>query len=115
MFAPSETDQYICAIADPATKGRVASDLQSRAAECSTLVYPLFILGADCRLGAGRALPSVVLATKATLGSFVTILPGVRVGDRAVVRSGAIVTKNVPAGRTVFRVPAKLICTRAAK
>ena len=48
-------------------------------------------------------------------GSHACVLPGLRVGDRAVVGAGAVVTRNVSAGSTMFGVPAKLICTKAAK
>ncbi len=47
-------------------------------------------------------------------GSHAFVLPGVRVGDGAVVGAGAVVTRNVPAGCTVFGVPARQIVTRAA-
>lgn len=48
-------------------------------------------------------------------GSHACVLPGLRVGDRAVVGAGTVVTRNVPAGSTMFGVPARLICTRAAE
>jgi acetyltransferase-like isoleucine patch superfamily enzyme len=38
-----------------------------------------------------------------------TILPGVSVGDNAVIGAGAVVLKDVPAGATVFGNPAKVI------
>src|ERR1035437_5203074 len=47
VFEPSETDRYICAIGDQATKRRVVSDLQARGAEFSTLVHPSFIIGVE--------------------------------------------------------------------
>jgi sugar O-acyltransferase (sialic acid O-acetyltransferase NeuD family) len=157
-FAPAETDRYICAIGDPATKQRVVTGLLARNAQFLTLIHPSVIIAADCRIGAGCILcPSVVLTTNVTLGRFVTlnvgatvghdvgmgdwctvsghaditgkvslgeavfagshacVLPGLRVGDRAVVGAGAVVTRNVSAGSTMFGVPAKLICTKAAK
>jgi sugar O-acyltransferase (sialic acid O-acetyltransferase NeuD family) len=157
-FAPSETDRYVCAIGDPATKQRVVTGLLARGAQFSNLVHPSVILGLDCRIGAGCVLcPRVVLTTHVTLGRFVTlnvaatvghdvgmgdwctlsahadmtgnvmlgeavfagshacVLPGLRVDDRAVVGAGAVVTRNVPARSSVFGVPAKLICTKAAK
>ena len=40
------------------------------------------------------------------------ILPGITVGDRAVVGAGSIVTHNVPADTTVFGNPAKVVFSR---
>lgn len=43
------------------------------------------------------------------IGSNATILPGVAVGDGAIVAAGAVVTKDVAAGAVVGGVPAKII------
>lgn len=43
------------------------------------------------------------------VGSHAVILPGVKVGDGAQVSVGSIVTEDVPAGTTVFGVPAAVI------
>ncbi|AFY40828.1 acyltransferase [Nostoc sp. PCC 7107] len=45
----------------------------------------------------------------ASIGSNATILPGVTVGEKAIVGSGAVVTKNVPDYAIVVGVPAKVI------
>lgn len=51
----------------------------------------------------------------ASLGSGAVILGGVRIGERAVVGAGAVVTKDVPAGETVAGNPARPIRTRALR
>ncbi len=43
------------------------------------------------------------------IGSHVTILPGVTVGDYAIIAAGAVVAQDVPAGVIVGGVPAKVI------
>ena len=43
------------------------------------------------------------------IGANVTVLPGVTIGDNAVIAAGAVVTKDVPANVVVAGVPAKVI------
>lgn len=51
----------------------------------------------------------VYIEDKVWLGSNVTVLPGVRIGEGAIVAAGAVVTRDVEAGTVVGGVPAKLI------
>jgi acetyltransferase-like isoleucine patch superfamily enzyme len=54
--------------------------------------------------------PSAVhIENKAWIGSNATILPGVTIGEGAIVAAGAVVSKDVPAGTIVGGVPAKII------
>jgi UDP-2-acetamido-3-amino-2,3-dideoxy-glucuronate N-acetyltransferase len=45
----------------------------------------------------------------ASIGGNATILPGVTIGEKAMVGAGAVVTKDVPAGAVVIGNPAKIV------
>jgi acetyltransferase-like isoleucine patch superfamily enzyme len=51
------------------------------------------------------------IKTNAWIGAGATILPGVTIGENAVVAAGAVVSKDVPANTVVGGVPAKIIKT----
>ncbi len=51
----------------------------------------------------------VILGNNVWLGCHVTVLPGVTVGDNAIIGAGAVVTKDVPSGETWGGVPARQI------
>lgn len=51
----------------------------------------------------------IVIKKRAWLGAGVTVLPGVTIGENAVVAAGAVVTKDVPANTMAAGVPAKVI------
>jgi acetyltransferase-like isoleucine patch superfamily enzyme len=52
---------------------------------------------------------SVVLGRNVWVGANVTILPGVTVGDDAVLGAASVVTKDVPAGAIVVGSPARVV------
>lgn len=51
----------------------------------------------------------IVIGRNVWLGANSTILPGVCIGENAVIAAGAVVTKNVPAGTVAAGIPAKPI------
>jgi len=53
----------------------------------------------------------IVVKRNAWIGAGATILPGVTIGENAVVAAGAVVSKDVPANAIVGGVPAKIIKT----
>ncbi|UOR00049.1 sugar O-acetyltransferase [Hymenobacter sp. 5317J-9] len=57
-----------------------------------------------------RLLP-IVIRRNAWIGAGATILPGVTVGENAVVAAGAVVNRDVPANTVVGGVPAKVVKT----
>jgi acetyltransferase-like isoleucine patch superfamily enzyme len=59
-----------------------------------------------------RRLVGAIVENEAVIGANATILPGVRIGERAVVAAGSVVTKDVPPDTIVAGVPARPIGTR---
>lgn len=53
----------------------------------------------------------VVIKDGAYIGAYSQIMPGVTIGEGALVAAGSIVTKSVPAGVVVAGNPAKYVCT----
>jgi acetyltransferase-like isoleucine patch superfamily enzyme len=53
----------------------------------------------------------ILIKRNAWIGAAATILPGVTVGENAIVAAGAVVSKDVPANTIVGGVPAKFIKT----
>ncbi len=60
---------------------------------------------------AGRLGP-IVIEDRVWLGSRVTVLKGVTIGEAAVVSAGAVVTRDIPAGCVAAGVPARPIAHR---
>lgn len=50
-----------------------------------------------------------IVKAGATIGANATILPGITIGEKAMVGAGAVVTKDVPAGAVVIGNPAKIV------
>lgn len=59
----------------------------------------------------GVELKPVYIHRNAWIGTNATILPGVTVGENAVVAAGAVVTRNVPANTVVAGIPARVVKT----
>lgn len=56
-------------------------------------------------------LKSILIKRNAWIGAAATILPGITIGENAVVAAGAVVNKDVPDNTIVAGVPAKIIRT----
>ncbi len=60
----------------------------------------------------GHEAGPVRIGTDVWIGAGCIVLPGVRIGDHAVVAAGSVVTKEVPPGAIVGGVPARIIRMR---
>jgi UDP-2-acetamido-3-amino-2,3-dideoxy-glucuronate N-acetyltransferase len=56
-----------------------------------------------------KSFPQTIVRRGASIGASATLLPGVEIGEGAMVGAGAVVTKNVPAGATVVGNPARIL------
>lgn len=89
-----------------------------------TFIPEFSVLEDDCWIGPGvvfvnakyprspnvkKQLIGPYIERQAKIGANSTLLPGVRVGNNALVGAGAVVTKDVPAGAVVAGNPAKVI------
>jgi len=54
----------------------------------------------------------VTICDGAAIGCRAVLIAGVKIGERALVGAGAVVTKDVPPGKVVIGVPAKVIMSR---
>ncbi|MBD0294521.1 MAG: sugar O-acetyltransferase [Flavisolibacter sp.] len=51
----------------------------------------------------------IIIKRNAWIGASATLLPGVTIGENAVIAAGAVVSKDVPANTVVGGIPAKII------
>ncbi|UNX55379.1 acetyltransferase [Georgenia sp. TF02-10] len=72
-------------------------------------------VGHDTTLGAfssvypqGAVSGRCVIAEGVTIGANATVLQGRRVGERAFIGAGSVVTHNIPAGQVAYGVPARI-------
>ena len=65
--------------------------------------------GHDYRKGLEASWKPVVIGRGAWIGANVTILPGVEIGDRAVIGAGSVVTRSIGPGSIAVGVPARVI------
>lgn len=56
-----------------------------------------------------KELKGAIVKKKAKIGANTTLLPGVTIGENALVGAGAVVTKDVPPGKVVAGNPARII------
>lgn len=66
------------------------------------------------KLQGSTASRAVIIENGAWIGRNVVVMPGIRIGEGAVVGAGAVVTKDVPPYAIVGGVPARLIRYRSA-
>ncbi len=67
------------------------------------------VLDADERLKGGFCDKPVVIGDKTWLGANVTVLPGVSIGEGAVIGAGSVVTKDIPPYTVAVGNPCKVV------
>jgi acetyltransferase-like isoleucine patch superfamily enzyme len=77
--------------------------------EDNVFIGPRVVTANDKYMLAGAKLIGPTIKRGARIGANATILPGVIIGEEAIVGSGAIVTRDVPPGATVIGNPARVM------
>jgi acetyltransferase-like isoleucine patch superfamily enzyme len=83
--------------------------------EDNVFLAPGVILANDLFPGskhAARVLQGPIIGKGAQIGVNVTLLPGIKIGARALVGAGSVVTQDVPEGAVVWGNPARMHKTR---
>ncbi len=75
--------------------------------EGTTIAFRVVVVAHDD--SGTRTVNPVVIGDDAYIGVGAIILPGVRIGNHAVVAAGAVVTRDIPASEVVAGVPARMI------
>lgn len=70
--------------------------------------------GGELKGSGDWAVVPTVVRRNASIGSNATILPGLTIGERALVGAGAVVTRDVPPGSVVAGVPARVVTSRSS-
>jgi len=71
-----------------------------------TAIHPI---DAEERIKGNESAKPITIGEKVWLGGNVTVLPGVTIGDRAVIGAGAVVTKDIPSDVVAAGNPCKIL------
>lgn len=95
-FQPESGDQFIMAIADPATRLKIARELRIRGASFPTVKHPTVTIGLECFFGSGCVIcPGAVINTNVVMGDFVIVNSQTTIGHDAVVGEGTTLNGHV--------------------
>ena len=64
----------------------------------TTMINPRAVLLGACQVG-----------SDCFIGAQATVLPGVRIGDRAIIGAGTVIIRDVPSDTTMVGVPGRML------
>jgi sugar O-acyltransferase (sialic acid O-acetyltransferase NeuD family) len=94
-YTPTNSEVFICAIADPRGKMEVSKMLKEKGAEFVNFIHSSVIISANVEFGKGIIIcPNVVVSNNARIGNFVTINIGTTIGHDATIEDGCTLSSH---------------------
>lgn len=102
---------YGCTIGDRVKIHSNVYIAQFTTIEDDVFIAPCVAVANDLHPLCTRCMRGPTIKTGARIGVNVTLLPGIMIGERALVGAGSVVTKDVPPRAVVCGNPARVICS----
>lgn len=107
-WTPTENQEFVVAVADPAKKERIATEFSARGARFATIVHPTAIVSGWIEIGLGTVIYQYAsLTVDVKIGRFCTIQSSgighdVTVGDYSTISGSCNLLGHVTLGKRVF-------------
>ena len=105
---PKEGEEFALALASPALKRKIVTELKAKGAKFATIIHPTAMLTSFNHYGEGFIMfPYSKLSVNSEVGNFVTLLAtpighNTYIGDYSVISGGCNIVRNVHVGTDVF-------------
>ena len=107
-WVPSQTEEFVCALAFPEVKKKVVELLKDKGAKFATLIHPSALIHTYCSIGEGVVItPNSVISANASVGDYVSVLGSsvahdASVGEWSTLSGKCALNGHVQCGKMVY-------------